>query len=321
MTGSQIRLYHAITNIDDDIIDEVQSSIEKRKTSFTRYFTVAASFCVIVAGAILLFSQHKLPVNPPQDEDIQPPTTQTAQQTPNVIDSMPTTPDYSAINYNNIELPSAQTDPVLMEQFASVSIDIAPFDEAVLSECCGILEGRITKIYSKHYTYDFYDDKFGEMELYHSYSDSIIYELEVEKVWYGTAFSEGSTILIEDQFYFPDSYFALMEGRSYVLPIFEYGDTVMTGATGEIASGDLSRDSIYCTEYPFHPQITRTEDGCYLVTTDWPSLTAGPCRVVNMEAETEYEGFFKDKFRLVYAEDFSERMMSIIHTRLEAPNY
>lgn len=318
MTESQIRLYHAITNIDDDIIEEAQISAEKRKVSFVRYFAIAASFCVIAAGAILLFAQHKLPVNPPQNEDIQPSMTQAVQPTQDVIDSTSIAPDYSAINYSNIALPSAQVDAFLMEQYAGVSIDIAPFDEAFLSECCGVLEGTVTRIYPKHYTYDFYDDKFGETELYHSYADTVVYELEIEKVWYGEAFAEGSEILIEDQFFFPDSLFSLMVGRSYVLPIYREGDTVRTIATKEVASGDLSRDSVYSTKYPFHPQITRTEDGCYLVTTDWPSLTAAPCRVVNMEAETEYEGFFKDKFRLVYEEDFSVRLMSLIHMQLEA---
>ena len=199
-------------------------------------------------------------------------------------------------------------------------IDILPFDEAFLSKCCGILEGTIARIYPKHYTFDYYYDKFGEMELFHSFSDSIVYELEIEKVWYGTSFAEGTTVLIEDQFFFPDSYFSLMEGRSYVLPIYEYGDTVRTFATGEIASGDLSRTSVYSTEYPFHPQITRTEDGCYLVTTDWPSLTSGPCRIVKIENDDSYEGFFKDKLRLVYGEDFSERLISLIQTQLEAPH-
>ena len=108
-----------------------------------------------------------------------------------------------------------------------------------------------------------------------------------------------------------------MAGRSYVLPIYEYGDTVRTFATGEIASGDLSRDSVYSTEYPFHPQITRTEDGNYLVTTDWPSLTADPCRIVNMDEES-YDGLYKDQLRLVYAEDFAERMRSMIRIRFEA---
>jgi len=318
MTESQIRLYHAITNIDDDIIEEAQRSAEKRKPAFMRFLTVAASFCLLAAGAILLFSQHKLPVNHPRSEDLPLTPTQTVQPTPNVVDSTPVPLDYSAINYDSLELPSAQTDEIMMEQFAGVSIDIAPFDEAFLSECCGVLEGTVTRIYLKHYTYDFYDDKFGETELYHGYADTVVYELAIEKVWYGEAFAEGSKILIEDQFFFADSYFSLMVGRNYVLPIYKEGDTVGTIATKEVASGDLSRDSVYSTEYPFHPQITRTEDGCYLVTTDWPTLTSGPCRVVNMENEESYEGFFKDKLRLVYEEDFSVRLTSLIHTQLES---
>lgn len=317
MTDSQIRLYSAISNIDDDIIEEVHTITKKSNSTLVRVISLAASFCVVLVGAILLFSQNRFPNYPAQSTENRTPVEQERQPSPSAIESMPTIPDYSEINFSGLSLPRAQVDSALLEQFADYSIDILPFSEDFLSECCGILEGTIKRIYPKHYTFDYYDDKFGELELYHSYSDSIIYELEIEKVWYGADFTEGTTILVEDQFYFPDSYFALMEGRCYVLPIFEYGDTVMTFATGEIASGDLSRDSIYSTEYPFHPQITRTEDGCYLVTTDWTSLTADPCRVVNMDSETEYEGFLNDNLRLVYADDFSERLMTIIHAQLE----
>lgn len=317
MTDKSIRIFQAITDIDQDIIEEAQSSTAKKRPAFAKILAVAASFCVMATGAFLMFSQNRLPINPPQSEVVQPQATQEAQSTPNAIDGTSAPLDYSEIKYSSLALPAAEVDPSIAALDGTAAmIDVLPFDEAFLSECCGILEGTITAIYPKHYTFDYYDDKFGEMELFHSFSDSIVYELEIEKVWYGTAFAEGTTVLIEDQSFFPDSYFSLMAGRSYVLPIYEYGDTVRTFATGEIASGDLSRDSVFSTEYPFHPQITRTEDGNYLVTTDWPSLTAEPCRVVNM-GEESYDGLYKDQLRLLYAEDFAERMMTLIHTRLE----
>ena len=303
MTDRRIRLYQAITDIDQDIIEEAQRSTAKKRPAFAKHLAVAASFCVMAAGAFLLFSQNGLPIHPPQSEVVQPQATQEAQPTPSAIDNTSAPLDYSEIKYSNLALPAAEIDPSIAALDGTAAmIDVLPFDEAFLSECCGILEGTITAIYPKHYTFDYYDDKFGEMELFHSFSDSIVYE--------------GTTVLIEDQSFSPDSYFSLMAGRSYVLPIYEYGDTVRTFATGEIASGDLSRDSVYSTEYPFHPQITRTEDGNYLVTTDWPSLTADPCRVVNMDEES-YDGLYKDQLRLVYAEDFAERMITLIHTWLE----
>ena len=318
MTDKSIRLYQAITDLDEDIIEEAQSSTVKKIPAFVKVLAAAACFCVIAAGAFLLFSQNRLPIHPPQNESPQPQATQAAQPTPSVIDSTSAPFDYSEIKYSSLALPAAEIDPSLVALNGTAAmIDVLPFDEAFLSECCGILEGTITTIYHKHYTFDYYDDKFGEMELFHSFSDSIVYEVEIEKVWYGTAFTEGTTVLIEDQSFFPDSYFSLMAGRSYVLPIYEYGDTVRTFATGEIASGDLSRTSVYSTEYPYHPQITRTEDGNYLVTTDWPSLTAEPCRVVNVDEES-YDGLYKDQLRLVYAEDFAERMMTLIRIRFEA---
>lgn len=315
MTDSRIRLYQAITDIDDDIIEEAQGITKKPTT--VRFLVLAASFCIIIAGAIMLFSQNELPIYPGQNADLQTPSVQENPPASTTVDYTPSVPDYSAINYSSLALPAAQADPAIMEQFSNYSADILPFDEAFLSDCCGILEGTIKRIYPKHYTYDFYDDKFGETELYHSFSDSIVYELEIEKVWYGTAFTERSTILVEDQFYFPDMYFSLMEGRTYVLPIYEYGDSANTLPGKEVTSGDLTRDSVYSTVYPFHPQITKTEDGCYLVTTDWPSLTTEPCRTINMEEVDSYESFFKDKLRLVYEEDFAERILSVIHTSIE----
>lgn len=315
MTDSRIRLYQAITDIDDDIIEEAQGIT--KKPTIVRFLALAASFCIIIAGAIMLFSQNKFPVYPSQNADLQTPNVLENPPAPTTVDNTSSVLDYSAINYNSLALPAAQADPAMMEQFSNYSVDVLPFDEAFLSDCCGILEGTIKRIYSKHYTYDFYDDKFGETELYHSFSDSIVYELEIEKVWYGTAFTERSTILVEDQFFFPDMYFSLMEGRTYVLPIYEYGNTVNTLPNKEVASGDLTRDSVYSTVYPFHPQITKTEDGCYLVTTDWPTLTTAPCRAINMEEIDSYESFFKDKLRLVYEEDFAERILSVIHTSIE----
>jgi|GEM_PF-5979969 len=319
MTDSRIRLYQALTDIDDAIIEEVQSTANKRvRQSKYSFLAVAASFCLILAGVFVLFSHRILPADQEQPSVAQPTIIQPQQPTSNTIDSTPSVPDYSAIDYSSLALPAAQPDPTVTERFSDYSVDIAAFNEACLSDCCGILEGTIKSIYPKHYTYDFYDDKFGESELYHGYSDSIVYELAIEKVWCGAVFEEGTTILVEDEFYFPDVFFSLMEGRNYVIPICEYGDTVRASHNKDIASGDLSRDSIYSTLYPFHPQITKTEDGCYLVTTDWQSLAAEPCRVVNMENEAEYSGFFKDKLRLVYAEDFEKRLITIIHMQLES---
>lgn len=314
MTDSSIRLYRAITGIDDEIIDEA-NGVAGKKPSAARFLAAAAALCVISAGAVMLLSHNRPPVYP---AEMQTPDVIEGQPAPIAADSTPAAPDYGAILYAELSLPAAQADPALTERFAGASaIDIDIFRESDLSACCGILEGRINNIYTKHYTYDYNYDKFGKTELFHGYSDSIVYELAVEKVWYGSEFAEGTTVLIEDQFYFPDMLFSLLKGRAYVIPISEYGNTVRVYSGNEEPSGDLSRDSVYSTVYPFHPQITKTEDGNYLVTTEWPSLTVEPCRTVVMEED--YDGSFKDEVRLVYPEDFAERLTGVIQAQLKAP--
>ena len=161
MTDSRIRLYQAITDIDDDIIEEAQGITKKPTT--VRFLALAASFCIIIAGAIMLFSQKELPIYPGQNADLQTPSVQEKPPASTTVDYTPSVPDYSAINYSSLALPAAQADPAIMEQFSNYSADILPFDEAFLSDCCGILEGTIKRIYPKHYTYDFYDDKFDNM--------------------------------------------------------------------------------------------------------------------------------------------------------------
>ena len=60
---------------------------------------------------------------------------------------------------------------------------VLPFSEELLAESSAILEGRITDMYLKRYTYDTYNDKFGPREVYHNQSSSVVYELTVDKVW------------------------------------------------------------------------------------------------------------------------------------------
>ena len=187
------------------------------------------------------------------------------------------------ISYSSLPLPQGQVMPDILLEYAASSqstADVLPFSEELLAESSAILEGRITDMYLKRYTYDTYNDKFGPKEVYHNRSSSVVYELTVDKVWYGDESLTGTSVLIEDDIYLIDSYFSLKVGRSYVIPVWDLAPEKQIWE--EYAGGDLTRDGRYTTLYPHHPQIEVTSDGDYIVTTDWETLCpdgASPIRL------------------------------------------
>ena len=187
------------------------------------------------------------------------------------------------ISYSSLPLPQGQVMPDILLEYAASSqstADVLPFSEELLAESSAILEGRITDMYLKRYTYDTYNDKFGPREVYHNQSSSVVYELTVDKVWYGDESLTGTSVLIEDDIYLIDSYFSLKVGRSYVIPVCDLAPEKQIWE--EYARGDLTRDGRYTTLYPHHPQIEVTSDGDYIVTTDWETLCpegASPIRL------------------------------------------
>lgn len=188
------------------------------------------------------------------------------------------------VAYSSLQLPQGQVDETVVAQYTPDSMyagDILPFSESMLSDCCAILEGKITDMYVKQYAYDIYIDESGSQETFRYHSSAVVYELTVDRVWYGDQSLAGASILIEDDVYLVDSYFSLKTGRCYVLPIRDAGDTKQVFR--EYAGGDLTRDSRYATLYPYHPQIEATEDGSYIVPGDWETLCAGEARAIQMD--------------------------------------
>ena len=311
MTDQGIRLYKAITDIDDEIIEEAQKKETPQKTGrrfYVAMIAAAAAACVILAGVLLYSGAIGGGMGGGSMAGGGGPAAGGA------IDREER--DYSPIAYIDLALPEAKETPGMEDQtFGGASVDIVAFDESFLSDCCGILEGTILQIYPKEYDVDFYDDKFGPVELYHGKAYSVVYKMVIENVWYGEGFAVGDTIFVEDEYYQLDPLASLAEGRTYVIPIYEAGDQIgeATHSVHELAPGDFTRDSIYSTIYPYHPQITKTEDGCYLLTNDWQTLAAEPCRAVITDADDFDAGsYYEDKFCLVYGDDFWERLSLLI---------
>lgn len=218
----------------------------------------------------------------------------------------------SSVNYSSLLLSGGQLDHEIVSQFSgSLTTDIAAFDERFLSDCCAVLEGTITNMYPKQYAYDVYDDKFGETEVYHGISHTVVYELAVSQVWYGDSDLSGKTILVEDASYFMDEQFSLKVGGRYVVPLYDAGETI--AVWGDYASGDISRDSPYSTIYTFHPQIEVTTDGNYVVSSDWETLVSSNSRIIYMDTVSEKEaGYYDDKMRLVDANTFEIQLKLLL---------
>ncbi len=317
MMNKSLRLFQTITDIDDSFIEEAQrnkTSQKKGKLFYAAVIAAAAAACVILVGVLLysgvigggrsggsMAGGGEIPAGGGVDIEER---------------------DYSPIAYKDLALPTANGIPGGADMTygsGGASADITTFNESNLQEisCCGILEGKILQIYPKEYAVDFYDDKFGEVQLFHGKAYSIVYEMEIEKVWYGDDFAAGQTFLVEDEYFQLDPLASLVEGRTYVIPIYEAGDQIGEAiySVHELAPGDFTRDSIYSTVYPYHPQITKTEDGNYLVTSDWQTLTADPCREVIAD-EDDFEPYYQDKLRLVYGDDFAERLYLLVQKQL-----
>lgn len=309
MMEAQIRMYHAIGGIDDSFVVEALRPVrvEKRPVRL-RLLAAAASFLLVLTGAAALLASRSAPVQTPPLEDPQ------LVGTEPVVTLVPR--DYGPISFGALALPETLNLAKPYGDASASRADIGPFlEDSLRSQCCGILEGTVLRVYPKRYAYAYYDDKFGPMELFHGLIDTVVYALAVETVWYGADFTPGSTVLVEDDV-FGSSNFTPTEGQRCVIPIYEYGDTEIAHTNKPLAEGDLSRDSRYSNLYPFHPQITKTGDGDYLITTDWTTLAAEPCRVVELDETYPCEALYRDRFRLVYGDDFARRMEALIETQL-----
>lgn len=308
--------YKDIANSVFERRDSYLAAKNKRLKIIKRTGSVFSCLCLavlIVVGVWHSGTINLTPSNASKDKDI--------HETETVIDKLHDTVDDNngntindnlPINFSSLNFSTGQVDNDIITQYSNQSNDIAPFDESMLSDCCAIIEGTITDMYMKHYSYDTYDDKFGKDNIYHHSSQSVVYELNISKVWYGDDELSEKTILIEDKLFFIDEHFSLKNGGTYVIPIYNAGDTLFVRE--DFAGGDIVRDSIYSTIYPFHPQIEITTDGNYVVSTDWKTLASGSFRIINMDTipENEYT-YYSDKMRLLDANTFEIQMNKLIN--------
>lgn len=298
-------LLDAIGEIDDTIICEARSEKEPELQKWVKWIPAAACLCLAAVAALLVYNLYiAVPEENGYISDRPEPEQKQQQQE---------TQDTSPVYYSDLTLAEGSLNEEALGLSESSMMDIKEFDESMLSQdsCCMIIEGTVTNLYVKHYSYDVYDDKFEENGILHGRTDTVVYEIAVDKTWYGGDAS-GKTILVEDTSYFTEPILSVKQGKRYVLPLYEYGENIWTGVH-EYAGGDIIRESCYSTIYPYHPQIEVTMDGSYLISQDWTTLVSKNAREVIMDT-LEAENYNQYKMYLVDGDSFAEQMSVLCNT-------
>ena len=194
----------------------------------------------------------------------------------------------------------------------SVSLDIAAFDESMLNDSAGVIEGEIIDLWVNQYEYATASDKFEpDGQIYHKPS-TVAYKIKIDRVLSGD-FSVGDIITIEDYHFILDSIVSIKKGGKYVIPLGK-GDGKFFDHD-KIISGDTNLESCYYTLYQFHPQIEKVSGG-YIVPGDWKTLITDDCTEIIMDIVDIDNVVFSFPGPLYYVPDsiFNDRITHIIQS-------
>lgn len=189
---------------------------------------------------------------------------------------------------------------------SSASLDIAAFDESMLNDSVGVIEGEIIDLWVNQYEYATASDKFETNGLLYHKPSTVAYKIRVDKVFSGD-FNVGDEVTVEDYYFVCDSIVSIKKGSSYVIPIGKGNGKFCEH--DEIISGDTALESCYYTLYQFHPQIEKVNGG-YVVSSDWKTLITDECTEIIMDVDkTDFpfpgllyyvpETTFNDRFDLI----------------------
>lgn len=310
------KLYNSITNVNSKFIEEAQTKSNKPKTMWIKWCAISACLCAVLVSAFAIPKLYpSISENAKQADAGNESTFQGGEPSGRApgFDSQKTnnTENDTSLYYSKLMLSDGKANEDALSLPANtMSID-AMFNESLLSknDCCMIVEGTVKNVYVKKYNYDIYSDKFEKNGILHSITNTVVYEVAVDKTWYGEDIS-GDTIIIEDTAYFTEPIFAVKKGGRYVLPLYEYGNSILS-SEDKYAGGDVTRESAYSTVYPYHPQIEVTKDGSYFVSQNWTTLVANNAKKVIMDT-LDYDNFWNDKMYLVDKKTFEEQMAILI---------
>ena len=191
----------------------------------------------------------------------------------------------------------------------SASLDITAFDESMLKDSAGFIEGEVVDMWVNHYEYATASDKFEPNgRLYHNTS-TVAYKIRVDRVLSGD-FSVGDVITVEDYYFILDSIVSRNKGGSYVIPIGKGEGKLFE--SDEIVSGSNILESSFYTLYQFQPQIEKVSGG-YVVPSGWKTLITDECSEIIIDVE-EAEMLFPGSLYFVPDSIFNERMSLILQS-------
>ncbi|MBR4881569.1 MAG: hypothetical protein IKU19_06515 [Clostridia bacterium] len=219
---------------------------------------------------------------------------------------------YDGIPYSALEISDTELDPGLEGIYGAMTADIASFYEEYIADAVAVVEGRVKNVRIKNYEYTTDYDKFKEGGSTRYLWDTVVYEIEVEKIYKGELGTE--IFIVEDTILF-DSMFYLKEGHRYVVSVIQTTEDVAYGLwQGNITEGSNKKESIYSSLYPYHPGIEITEDGYYLFPDDWTTLASSDEAVKVTMDEPFGCGtvYFKDKMMLIDSVNFEKLFEDIL---------
>lgn len=324
-------MFNSITNIGEDIIEEAQedarlfSCKKERNIVWRKWVAATASLGIIALTAFAVFCFTSPSDNHSYLDDSALEEPESFGSEPYEANSDETGKNFlqqnnEPIYYSELKLPEGGADEELLEAFqgggSTLSIKAFREFEGNSVDYIAILEGEITNIYLKKYDYKVSYDKFDKEQIFDYHYKTVVYEMCIDKVWFGD-FAAESTILVEDQTYWGTSLcgevFALKQGHSYVIPIYQGSDELFLSPSETLVSGNITKDSSYSTYYPYHPQIEVTLDNCYIVPDEWETLAVPEAAKIIMDVELEGDyGWYKDKMLLLPEELFDIRMELLV---------
>ena len=223
------------------------------------------------------------------------------------------TEDTSAVLYSDLSFGETYRPEGLRSDSSSADIVAFSEEELYAGEIqVEFWEITVMDMQVKDYRYDVASDKFEPGGVLHMQNQSMLYQVQVEQVWYGQSVQAGETVLLEDLSYGKIDLGCLLSvGGRYVLPVINQGDTYPEWQ--EVVSGDVSLSSPYGIYYPYQPPIQRTTEGDYVLPSDWTTLTE-VSRPVEMDLSQQGTEFshYEDKMRLVTGEDFARQMGALV---------
>ena len=317
--------------VDEKAKESVAKSVETAYTRRTRIMKIR--FAVIAAAVVMILLATAVAAlgiaTRNGDSDIETergiPTEAVATPESEIPMESFATPDkerdYSPVMLSSLLIPDAEIAPGITA--SGKEADIAPFKEESVGCCCAIIEGKVTGVTPKRYTSEYH--WIGEQWNTIYYTNTVLYEIKIEKVWYGDGFEVGQTFLLEDdEISICDPIMTYRVGRTYVIPVINHGYelnhlVIQKPRIDSEITGDTEYESPYGSIYPYgFPQITKTDDGKYLTLTDFPTLTSEPCVHVIVDDGSEFADsfemtdFLRDKLRLIDGDVFAERMEELV---------